>query len=148
MVMAKRQFLCKQSRLSAWVYQRVYRRGQALCVVCCFVCCFPAPACGLPGADSRWFVAPGLLSALVYPLASGSLPAVRVAPARFPTTGQGHALATQRSCAEASACFVLRFRGGKLPRHLFVFCRLCVFWITALLLVVRLESLPMHPRAT
>src|SRR5690349_16096980 len=90
------------------------------CVLCCML--FARPSLGLPGDSLTCVRGPWPVACQGLPARVRSLLAVRVAPARFPATGQGHALATLRSCAEASACFALRLRGGKLSRHLFVFC--------------------------
>jgi hypothetical protein len=100
------------------------------CVLFCKL--FARPSLGLPGDSLTCVRGPWPVVCQGLPARVCSLPAIRIAPARFPTTGQGHALATPRSCAAAAAPFARRSRGGKLPSPaLFVFCVLCAVWITA-----------------
>jgi hypothetical protein len=102
------------------------------CVCFCVLFCklFARPSLGLPGGSLTCVRGPWPVVCQGLPARVCSLPAIRIAPARFPTTGQGHALATRRICAEASACFARRSRGVKLPPPArCVFCVLYVVWI-------------------
>ena len=57
-------------------------------------------AWGGRGSLNRCFAAPGPLSALVFPLAFARVLAIRVAPARFRTRGQGHTPAPRKRDTE------------------------------------------------
>jgi hypothetical protein len=104
--------------------------ARTLCVFCVLFCkLFAHPSLGLPGDSLTCVRGPWPVVCQGLPARICSLPAIRIAPARFPTTGQGHALATLRICAEASACFALRFRGGKLSHPLCV----CVLYVVCCL---------------